>query len=117
MISPSWDSILSGSENTGVNADTNGDSTIRISVYRSNFDRTGSVGIRSSTNLGGGIQFNVEHCHIAGSGTGVVSFNGSSVVRVSNSTIVNNSTGVSSSAGGVFGPGDNTIEGNTSMET
>ncbi len=106
------DSSFEALRNTGVNADTNGDSTIRVSVYSSSFDRAG-VAIRSSTTLGGGIQFNVEHCHVAGSATGVLSFNGSSVVRVSNSTIVNNSTGVVSQGGGVLlTRGNNTIEGN-----
>lgn len=107
------DCIFEGLRNTGVNADTNGDNTIRFSVYRSTFDRAGSVAIRSATNLGGGIQFNVEHCHVSGSAVGVLSFIGSSVVRVSNSTIVNNTTGVASSTGGVLlTRGNNTIEGN-----
>jgi hypothetical protein len=43
----------------------------------------------------------------------VISINGSSVVRVSNSTIVNNTTGVSSAFGGVLlTRGNNTLEGN-----
>jgi len=104
--------------NFGFNADTNGNNTLRVSVYDSRFDRSGLIGIRSSTALGGGVQFNVEHCHVANSVTGVLSVNGSSVVRVSNSTIVNNTTGVSSAFGGVMlTRGNNTLEGNNTNGT
>lgn len=102
----------------GVNADTNGANTIRLSVFKSSFDRSGTVAVRSSAVSGGGIQFNVEHCHIAGSGTGIMSVSGSSVVRVSNSTIVNNTLGVSAPIGGVLlTRNNNTLEGNNSNGT
>jgi hypothetical protein len=97
----------------GFNADANGDNSVRVAILDSRFDRAGTVGIRSSTALGGGIQFNVERCHIAHAATGVISLNGSSVVRVSNSVIVNNTTGVLSAAGGVLlTRRNNTVEGN-----
>ncbi len=97
----------------GVDADSNGNNTLRVSVYNSRFDHSGSWGIRSSTALGGGVQFNVEQCHIADTGTGVISVGVASVVRVSNSTIVNNTTGVSAALGGaMLSRGNNTIEGN-----
>ena len=107
------DSNFEALRNSGFNADTNGNNTLRLSLYDSRFDRSGSIAIRSSTALGGGVQFNVERCHVANSVTGVISINGSSVVRVSNSTIVNNTTGVSSAFGGVLlTRGNNTLEGN-----
>ena len=96
---------------SGINANTNGSNTLRLSVYNSSFSHSGSNAIRSVA-AGGAIQFNLEGCHIASSGTGVLSTNGSSVVRVSNSTIVNNTTGLATSFGVLLTRGNNTVEGN-----
>ncbi|MEP7273539.1 MAG: right-handed parallel beta-helix repeat-containing protein [Acidobacteriota bacterium] len=111
------DSSFDALRTNGINADTNGNNGLSLSVHRSRFVNAG-VAIRSSASLGGWVQFNVEHSHVANSTTGVISINGSSVVRVSNSTIVNNTTGVSAAIGGVLlTRGNNTVEGNNSNGT
>jgi hypothetical protein len=106
-------SLFSDYSAGGINVDANGNNNLWIAVRDTVIDRAGSMGIRSSTALGGGIQFNIERTQITNCGSGLISVAGSSVVRVSNSTIANNTNGLVPAAGGVLlTRGNNTIEGN-----
>ncbi len=90
-----------------------GNNTLKVVARNSLFNRSG-VGIRSSAITGGSIQVDIEKCEITNGAVGVVSGFPGSTVRVSNSVIIGNTTGLVSGSGGILlSRTNNTIEANS----
>jgi Right handed beta helix region len=87
--------------------------TLRVVARDSLFNRSGTA-IRSNAGTGGSIQLDLERCEITNGGVGVASAFVGSTVRVSNSIIIGNSTGLSAGSGGaLLTRSNNTVEGNS----
>jgi len=99
----------------GIDANTGpqGLNTLRVVARDSLFNRSG-VAIRGNAGAGGSIQVDVERCEITNSQFGVVSAFTGSTVRVSNSVITGNTTGLLSASGGLLlTRRNNTVEANS----
>jgi len=100
----------------GIDANTGpvGGNSLKVVVRDSFFDSVNVAGVRSVASTGGLIQVDLERCEITNSSVGIVSSYLGVTTRVSNSTIVGNSTGVSATLGGsILTRGNNTVENNT----
>jgi Right handed beta helix region len=96
---------------TGLFAGENSQTTIRESVFADN----AYYGIQAGDYVGA-TELNVDDCVIQGGSNGIFSGSGGgggvAVVRVSHSTIVDNSTGISSMGGALLSYGNNRLAGN-----
>jgi Right handed beta helix region len=97
-----------------------GDSS--VSVRASNISGNLQGGLILDSHLGGGISgdLNVEDCLLAHNGTAIMSLafgGGLGLVRVSNSTIAYNATGLFANGGALLSRVNNTVEGNTTNTT
>jgi hypothetical protein len=107
------DSHFEGQTVVGIQAFIRESNTLNLTVYGPSIDRAGYAGLLSSVSSGGSAQVNLEERLITNGGIGVFSYSVGSVVRVSNSTIIGNNTGLSNS-GKLLTRGNNTVEGNKS---
>jgi hypothetical protein len=102
----------------GIDAYPGLNNTAKVTVRNTLVNRAGTIGVRGSGAASGFVQLNVEGSEITNCATGVYSYSPNSVVRVSNSTIVANSTGILVQGGGqLLSRGNNTLEGNTTNGT
>lgn len=86
--------------------------SIKLVVRDSLFNRA-EYAVESVAGAGGSISVDLERCEITNSLFAVSSHNSGAITRVSNSTIVGNTAGLSSSSGGLLlSRGNNTVEGN-----
>jgi hypothetical protein len=92
----------------GLFSDLNGATTVRDSVASGN----SLYGFLAQS----GGELNIESCVAANNVTGIASFNGGTLVRVSNTTVTDNGTGLGG-GGSLLSRGNNTVEGNTSDGT
>ena len=89
-----------------------GSNTLRVVARDSLFNRSATA-IRSNASTGGSIQVDLERCEMTNGSEGVVSAFAGSTVRVSNSTITGNITGLLPASGGLLlTRRNNTVEGN-----
>lgn len=87
-------------------------SAIKLTLRDALFNDAG-IAIQSIVGIDGTITTDLERCEITNSSLAILSLNSGSTVRVSNSTIVGNVTGLSFGANGLLlSRGNNTIEGN-----
>lgn len=89
---------------------------VRVSIKDSIAVGQTNVGLRADTQSGGVSELNVESCLVANNRLGIFSFQngGLTTVRVSNTTVTDNTgVGVSSVAGQILTRGNNTVEGNS----
>ncbi|WP_428659808.1 hypothetical protein [Runella sp.] len=92
---------------TGINMTTTADT---VKAFLSNVSIQGvGIGIRAQANA----IINVENCAISGNTTGVVAETATSVIRLSNVTLFNNTAGIGVGLGKVYSFGNNKIAGNT----
>jgi hypothetical protein len=85
-------------------SDFNAATTIRDSVA-SGSSVTGLVGE-------GGGELNIENCLAANNNNGIASVTDGSTVRVSNTTVTDNVTGLAAGNGMLLSRGNNTVQGN-----
>jgi len=86
--------------------------TLKV-VARDSFFNRSATAVRSNASTGGSIQVDLEKCEITNSSEGVVSAFAGSTVRVSNSTITGNLTGLLPASGGLLlTRRNNTVENN-----
>jgi Right handed beta helix region len=112
LIHASIDGVhLKHNMNVGLFAALNSQATLRKSVLADNRNNGISAGDFAGTS-----EVNVEDCLIQGSNTGIFAANGggggTALVRVSHSSIVDNSTGLSSLGAPLLSYGDNRLAGN-----
>ena len=89
--------------------------TVKASIKDSFAVGQTNVGLRADTSAGGVSELNVENCLVTNNGgTGIFSFQngGTTTVRVSNTTVTDNATGVANFVGQILSRGNNTVEGN-----
>lgn len=87
-------------------------SVIKLTLRDALFNEAGTA-VQSIVGVDGTITTDLERCEITNSVLAILSLNPGSTVRVSNSTIVGNVTGLSFGASGLLlSRGNNTIEGN-----
>jgi hypothetical protein len=102
-VSASIDNVLIQTKSVGINASTNGIVTVSNSVINQ-----GTTGVRAQ-NSG---MVNIGHCVLSNNSTGVLSSDAASIIRLTNSSIFNSTTGINGT-GKVVSFGNNTIAGNT----
>lgn len=93
-----------------------------VTVRGSNVSGNPQGGLILDSHLAGGIsgEINIEDCLLAHNGTAVMSLaygGGLGLVRVSNSTITYNATGLHANGGALLSRVNNTVEGNTTANT
>lgn len=104
---------ISENTNFGLSVTAGSSVIVRNSVIADNGFGTTFANIRADA-TGGATTLDLDNVLVSGSATGITSLNGA-VVRVNNSTIVDNETGLSQSAGGVIlSTGNNRLAGNGS---
>lgn len=111
LIQASIDGVHLKNNMTGLFAAQNSQATLRRSVLANNRNNGISAGDFSGTS-----EVNVEDCLIQGSNTGIFAANGggggTALVRVSHSSILDNSIGLSSSGAPLLSYGNNRLAGN-----
>ncbi len=104
---------ISENTNFGLSVTAGSSVIVRNSAISDNGLGTSLANIRAD-GTGGTTTLDLDNVLVSGSATGIMSLNGA-VVRVYNSTIVNNETGLSPSAGGtIMSSGNNRLAGNSS---
>jgi hypothetical protein len=104
---------ISENTNFGLSVTAGSSVIVRDSAISDNGLATSLANIRADA-TGGTTTVDLDNVLVSGSATGIISLNGATV-RVNNSTIVDNETGLSPSAGGtIMSTGNNRLTGNTS---
>ena len=102
-------SRVQGNTGSGIVLGSNAKGTF----YNSIFNQNGGAGIFTSQTAGGSTEANVDHCVVSNNSTGFQANTANSVVRVSNTTAMNNSAlGVAAGGGIVTSYGNNQTGGN-----
>jgi hypothetical protein len=104
---------ISENTNFGLSVTAGSSVIVRDSAISDNGLATSLANIRAD-GTGGTTTVDLDNVLVSGSATGIISLNGATV-RVNNSTIVDNETGLSPSAGGtIMSSGNNRLAGNSS---
>lgn len=93
----------------------------RTNVRDCNVSGNSQAGLALDSNVNGSFgELNIEDCLLAHNGVGITSLaygGGLGQVRVSNSTVTNNTTGLWANGGSLLSRANNTVEGNTTNTT
>jgi hypothetical protein len=93
-----WDTTVTGCSGAGVRAEDKSD----VTVYHSVVSNNAGAGIFAFSAAANGTAVVVNHCEASHNGSGLKTQGGNALLRVSDSMIVGNSTGLDHAAGGAL---------------